>query len=167
MTKKKNPAGKVITGHKDDKNTKKKNPGGRPSKFGSVNPKAVKLLCERGFTDVEMKECLHVSEKTWNNWKAKNKEFYASLKDWKLVADREVERSLYERACGYEHPETKLNVVDGELIETELTRHYPPDTSSMIFWLKNRQPENWRDKTEVDNLHHISLEDFVDAVQKT
>ena len=26
-----------------------------------------------------------------------------------------------------------------------------PDTTAIIFWLKNRQPEYWRDKQEVDH----------------
>ena len=29
------------------------------------------------------------------------------------------------------------------------TEHVPPDTTAMIFWLKNRRPEQWRDKREV------------------
>ena len=32
----------------------------------------------------------------------------------------------------------------------EYIEHYPPDTTAAIFWLKNRQPEKWRDKKEVD-----------------
>ncbi|WP_460281565.1 hypothetical protein [Clostridium sp. CTA-5] len=37
------------------------------------------------------------------------------------------------------------------------------DTTSMIFWLKNRKPEDWRDKKEIfssgSNTIQISLED--------
>jgi hypothetical protein len=40
---------------------------------------------------------------------------------------------------------------EGEIITTKLTKHYPPDTTAAIFWLKNRQPGKWRDKTIVDN----------------
>ena len=33
----------------------------------------------------------------------------------------------------------------------ETVKHYPPDTTAAIFWLKNRQVERWRDKQEVDH----------------
>jgi hypothetical protein len=33
----------------------------------------------------------------------------------------------------------------------ETMRHYPPDTTACIFWLKNRRPDLWRDK--VHNEH--------------
>jgi hypothetical protein len=36
----------------------------------------------------------------------------------------------------------------------------PPDPTSMIFWLKNRRPESWRDKTEVEHSGGVKLEDF-------
>ena len=32
----------------------------------------------------------------------------------------------------------------------DVTKHYPPDPTAAIFWLKNRQPDTWRDKVEVD-----------------
>jgi hypothetical protein len=28
-----------------------------------------------------------------------------------------------------------------------------PDVTAQIFWLKNRQPKEWRDKVEVHNEH--------------
>ena len=68
--------------------------------------------------------------------------------DWKAVADHRVERSLYERACGYSHTEDKIFIHEGKPIIVPTVRHYPPDPTSMIFWIKNRQPEQWRDKVE-------------------
>jgi hypothetical protein len=32
---------------------------------------------------------------------------------------------------------------------TPLTKHYPPDTTACIFWLKNRKPKEWRDRAEL------------------
>jgi hypothetical protein len=35
-------------------------------------------------------------------------------------------------------------------------KEYQPDTTSIIFWLKNRRPDKWRDKTEHDvNVNEI------------
>ena len=44
--------------------------------------------------------------------------------------------------------------VDGELqsIETKrVKRQVPPDTTAIIFWLKNRKPTVWRDRREIDH----------------
>ena len=39
------------------------------------------------------------------------------------------------------------------------TEHYPPDPTSMCFWLKNRRPDRWRDVQNIDHavgVYHIS-----------
>ncbi|CYX44282.1 HNH endonuclease [Streptococcus suis] len=44
--------------------------------------------------------------------------------------------------------------VDGELVVTKrVKKHVPADTTAMIFWLKNRKPDLWRDKREHDVSH--------------
>lgn len=37
-----------------------------------------------------------------------------------------------------------------EIVEAEEDVFVPPDTTAQIFWLKNRKPEEWRDKREID-----------------
>jgi hypothetical protein len=44
------------------------------------------------------------------------------------------------------------------IIQTTVRKFYPPDTTAAIFWLKNRKPEEWRDKTEVDATVKGSIE---------
>jgi len=132
-----------------------KHPGGRPSKFDHIDMEHVRKLAEAGWTDKQMSDFFEVSEVTWNAWKKKSGKFLKSLKDWKESADEKVERSLYERACGYTHPESKLNVIDGQVVETIVQRHYPPDSTALIFWLKNRLPKEWRDKAELEMSGHL------------
>ena len=36
-----------------------------------------------------------------------------------------------------------------EIVITPTVKHYPPDTQAASLWLRNRQPQLWRDKTEV------------------
>lgn len=124
-------------------------PAGRPSKYDGIDLERVRMLASRGWTDVEMSDFFDVSEKTWNTWKGKHSEFLQSLKDWKIEADARVERSLYERATGYEHPDTKFATHEGQITdEREYTKHYPPDPTAAIFWLKNRQSGKWSDRKE-------------------
>jgi len=130
---------------------------GRKSKYDSELLKvAVKFMAEKGLTDEQMGQELGISRSTLSKWKVDNPGFAKELKDWKLQADSEVEKSLYQRACGYSFPsKTKeIESEDGEIIVQTITKHIPPDSTSMIFWLKNRQPSEWRDKTE----HEHSLD---------
>lgn len=122
--------------------------GGRPSKFDDIPKEQIAKLAKAGWTDEQMADFFGVTARTWDNWKKKHPDFFRSLKDWKAEADHKVERSLYERATGYSHPDTHISNYQGEVTETPITKHYPPDTTAAIFWLKNRQPKQWRDRHE-------------------
>jgi hypothetical protein len=47
---------------------------------------------------------------------------------------------------GYSHEVEKPMVIDKEVRIVTYTERMPPDTTACIFWLKNRNPEEWRDK---------------------
>lgn len=119
---------------------------GRPSKFDTINQEQLKKLLLKGFTDKEISDFFNINEDTLNEYKKKYPQFSESLKDWKFQADKKVEESLYHRACGYSYKAVKHFVIEGKIQEKEYIEHYPPDATSMIFWLKNRQPAQWRDK---------------------
>ena len=141
--------------------TKKKasRKGGRPSKFGTINQKQIQFLAERGCTDAEMAAFFEVTRQTWDNWKAAHPEFFASLKSWKEEADRKVERSLYERAKGYSHPEDKIFNANGQPLIVPTIKHYPPDTTAAIFWLKNRMKDEWRDTQHINHSGSVQTAD--------
>jgi hypothetical protein len=119
---------------------------GRPSKLDDLDREQVSKLALKGWTDSEMADFFEVTEQTWNNWKKKDPAFFESLKDWKAEFDERIERSLAERALGYSHPEDKIFNNNGRKLVVPTIKHYPPDTTACIFWLKNRQPDEWRDK---------------------
>ncbi len=78
-----------------------------------------------GATDFDVAEELGVTTRTIKNWRVKYEDFAEVSKITKQAADDIVERSLYQKAC------------DG-------------DNTAMIFWLKNRQPQKWRDVHKVE-----------------
>ena len=96
--------------------------------------------------DKDLAALFGVNECTITRWKESSPEFLHVLKKGKEIADAKVVRSLYERATGYEHPDVHISNFQGMITETDITKHYAPDPTSMIFWLKNRMPEEWRDK---------------------
>lgn len=134
-----------------------KHPGGRPSKFNSIDMDQMKTLFLAGWDDVHVSAFFKITRPTLDNWKKKHKEFFSSLKDWKKQADARVERCLYERACGYTVPEEQIFQFQGEIVRAKTTKHYMPDVTAQIFWLKNRQPDIWRDKHEMDASMEITV----------
>jgi hypothetical protein len=131
---------------KRDKGSK----GGRPSKYKAEFVKQAEKLCRLWATDREIADFFEVSESTLNLWKLKHPEFSEALKRTKEEMDSQVEQSLFRRAMGYSHRSEKVFQFQGQIIRAETIEHYPPDPTSMIFWLKNRQPGAWRDKPEGD-----------------
>lgn len=131
-------------------------PGGRPTSYRKEYANQAEKLCLLGATDDDLADFFNVSVRTIHRWKASNKEFCHSLKVGKDVADDLVERSLYQRAIGYSHDEDKVFIVNGEPMVVPTKKHYAPDTTAGIFWLKNRRKEEWRDKQEIENTHDVS-----------
>ena len=123
---------------------------GRPSKFDPEKAKEIEKLARDGLTNSEIAKIIGVSDQTFYNLKRYSKEFLYALNKGKLEANRMVEAALFHKATGYSHPETKAFSFEGQIITEEVIKHYPPDTEAAKFWLKNKDPENWKDKTETD-----------------
>jgi hypothetical protein len=64
---------------------------------------------------------------------------------------------LYQRAIGYSHDDTHIAVSAGTVHQTPMVKHYPPEVQAAQWWLKNRQPGKWRDKSEVEASGTIGL----------
>jgi hypothetical protein len=141
--------------------TKKKHAGGRPTKYRKTYPRNVKVEAENNapFTDEQIASLFGVSEQTVKTWYKRYPEFLSSIKKAKAISDDKVERSLFERATGYSVPDVHVSNYEGSVTLTPIIKHYPPDPTAMIFWLKNRRPKVWRDKKELD-LNVQSLADI-------
>jgi len=153
-----------------------KNKKGRPSKFLTIDLIQFKKLVLSGWDDAKIADFFGVTERTLSRWKLAHKDFCLSLKDWKKEADLKVEKSLYQRAIGYQYEEvvyekSKVGGLGIKLSKNEIKRishcdtnktkitvkEVIPDVTAQIFWLKNRQPETWREKHEVEHSGEIGL----------
>lgn len=123
---------------------------GRPSKYSPDFAKQAEKLCVLGATDKDLADFFEVTDRTINRWRIMHKDFCRSLKAGKDESDERVERSLYHRAVGYTFEAEEVFQFQGEIVRAKVEKHVPPDTTSMIFWLKNRKPEQWRDKIDMD-----------------
>lgn len=141
---------------------------GPKSKFNDKVRETILRLLKEGKTEAQIAEVLGVCTKTISNWKGKHQELLHAVNESKLMADELVEISLYRRALGYSHPEEKIiQTKDGGLDHAVVTKYYPPDTTAAMFWLRNRQPKRWKEKTEGDvNVNNtVSVKDNVSDEQ--
>ena len=113
----------------------------RPSKLARKH-------CLLGVTDKQLSDFFEVAGSTLNKWKLGCPEFSESLKSGKQLANANVAHKLYHRAIGYKHEDVHISNYQRKITITPITKVYAPDTTACISWLKNRDPENWRDKPE-------------------
>lgn len=78
-----------------------------------------------GLTNEQIAKNIGINPKTLYEWKKKESKISNVLKESREVTDYEVENALY------------LNALSGNVI-------------AQIFWLKNRKPQQWREKVEVE-----------------
>jgi hypothetical protein len=121
------------------------------SAYKSDYPEQARTLCALGATDVELAEFFAVSRSTISTWKTRHAAFHDALLAGKSDADDRVEKSLYQCAVGYSHPDVHISHYQGAVTVTPITKHYPPNTTAAIFWLKNRRRDAWREK--IDHEH--------------
>lgn len=114
-----------------------------------------------GLTDEQIAKNIGISRASLYEWKKKEVDIFDALKKGKEVIDFEVENALLKRALGYTITieEEKLDKY-GDVHTLKKDVHVPGDTTAMIFWLKNRRKEQWREKVEVvktdDDLQKIN-----------
>lgn len=138
---------------------------GRPEKYKEEYNQLAYNYCLMGATDKDLAKFFNVCEATINNWKLEKDGFLESINEGKHIADSKVALSLYNRAVGYSCKETKLAQDQGKFTDSvDIIKHYPPDPTSMIFWLKNRQPSKFRDKQKDDDNSSL-IEGFKDIAK--
>lgn len=122
----------------------------RPTKYKAEFAKQAEKLAAIGLTDQEVADFFEVDVRTVHRWKADKPEFCQSLKVGKELADNRVERSLYQMAVGYEQDEVKIFMPGGKEapVYAPFRAKIAPNVTAAIFWLKNRQPDKWREKKE-------------------
>ena len=114
-------------------------------------PKKAKELAAKGLLDKDIAKALGISVPTLKLWRKKHPELNEAMKEGKIVPDDQVEASLFKKAMGYEVEEKEYDVEgDKKILKRTKTKHISPSDVAIIFWLKNRRPEEWRDKKEVN-----------------
>lgn len=125
-----------------------------------------------GLSDKQIAHNIGITQTTLYEWQKRFPELSEALKKGKEVVDREVENALLKRALGYEYDEiTQEPVTDKDTGITEMrvtkrvTKQIVPDVTAQIFWLKNRKPEEFRDKRDVELSGHVDLGSIIEKAR--
>jgi hypothetical protein len=134
---------------------------GRPSDYCPEFAGQAAKLCELGATEFDLSEFFKVSLPTIWRWRTSIPEFCSAVAVGKNTADDRAEMSLYHRAIGYSYNSEKVFQFQGEIIRAPIVEHVPPDVGALSLWLKNRRPKEWRDRSEVEHNHVVTLAELV------
>lgn len=124
---------------------------GRPTLYREEYAEQAEKLCRLGATDIELADFFEVDRVTIWRWSQVHPEFCNALKAGKEASDERVKRSLYAKAVGYSYDAVKIFNAEGRPLVVPYREHVPPSDTAAIFWLKNRQPKEWRER--VENVH--------------
>lgn len=124
--------------------------GGQPTKYKAEYARQAKKLCELGATDSDLADAFGVNIVTIWRWQGQQAGFCKAVKVGKDLADDRVERAFYHRAVGYDYEAEKVMQYEGEIVRASYREHIPADPGAALNWLKNRQPERWREKAQVE-----------------
>jgi hypothetical protein len=125
---------------------------GRPTAYKPAYAKQAEKLCALGATDFELADFFKVDTRTIYRWRNQHDDFCQAVTCGKERADERVARALYNRAVGYTFESEKIQVMrDGTIVRAPMLEHVAPDPAAAMNWLKNRQPDKWRDKQEIDH----------------
>jgi len=107
-------------------------------------------VTELGGTDKDVIAAIGCAESTLNAWKLKYKEVSGALKQGKDFSNNEIKTALFQVAKGWSHKDTKFATFEGQITDKqEFIRHYPPNVRACMFWLINRDRDNWKPTSEL------------------
>lgn len=125
-----------------------------------------------GLSDKQIAHNIGITQTTLYEWQKRFPELSEALKKGKEVVDREVENALLKRAMGYEYTEVTQEPVKnkdtGEVqmrVTKRVTKQIVPDVTAQIFWLKNRKPNEFRDKRDVELSGHVDLGGIIEKAR--
>lgn len=121
---------------------------GRPTSYTDEMPARVFLAVPNGATLDAIANVCDVSRPTVENWMKAHEEFLGAVNAARKICDDRVEQSLFRKATGYTVTQQVYDKRAGNIRELEIS--VPADTVSCIFFLKNRRPQDWRDKHDVE-----------------
>lgn len=130
----------------------KRKPKGKYASYVEPKLKLISNWARSGLIDKQIAKNLGIADSTFREYKKMYPALSAALKESKEEADYEVVNALFRSATGYEYDEETKELVKGRWKTTKkVTKHEKPNPTAAIFWLKNRDSKNWRDRQHINH----------------
>lgn len=157
----------------EEQNARRTILGRIPSYDKDIHPTLAFKFCLLGCKDERLAELLEIGLPTLEDWKTRYPDFLLSIYEGRDLANANMVKSMYHRACGFEYVEKEYEAVtirdaSGKVVFDEdgcpkkevvlvkkKVKHQPADVPAAKFMLWNRtkslpKDQQWNDKQEID-----------------
>ena len=111
-----------------------------------------------GYSATEIAGALMISDTAFKRWIKTYPSFRASLYAGREIADSKVAAAFYKSIVGYTLEQEKAFVdKDGCEHVIKITEEVGPNSGAALNWLKNRQPNLWSDKQQIEHSGEMSV----------
>lgn len=120
-----------------------------------------------GLNNEQIAHNMGINVCTLYDWQIKYAKLSEALKKGKEVVDREVENAMIKSALGYYYDEEVfVELSNGKTEKRTIKKYAQPNATAQFFWLKNRKPQDWRDKREVEVSGSLGISDAISKARE-
>lgn len=159
-----------------------------PTQYDPVlHPLAVEYMLHAGMSTQQVADKLGIDNTTLTRWMHDYPALAQAVKNGRKPVDQTIINSLYKQGLGGQVYTTekwgRVPPTAAEIMAAakagrpqpkakwaklqEIRTQHAPDTIAQIFWLKNRDPEHWRDRREVASTSKIEYTIIPPAIAGT
>lgn len=136
---------------------------GSPAVYRKEFAEIARIVCSvYGSTQVELAKFFRTEKDTVFRWIRDYPEFEKAVYDRSTEMNMQIMRRLARRAQGFYADTEKIfyDTKRGDVVRVPTKEYYAPSESAIIFWLKNRMPEHWKDTKDVttEESRHVVME---------
>lgn len=115
----------------------------------------LRSIARHAKSDQEIMNRIGITRTTFYEWVKKYPDFANTVKRTAQVVNGEIENSLEKLCSGFWADDGHGN-----------TKYVPPNATAIIFTLKNRMPEKYRDKHDVELSGNVSVAGAIKAARE-
>jgi hypothetical protein len=123
----------------------------------------IQKYAAQGLTEEQIAHNIGVGYTWFQEKKKVTREMRERLKVGKASGIQAVVSKLFQKAQGFYIEEEKAfyNSKQGEVVKVKVRKYIPPDLGCMAFYLKNKDPVNWKDVRHVEQKNKSVVDDEV------
>jgi len=129
---------------------------GRKPKYSKELVKKAREFAAQGLGDYEIARALGIHPCTFFEYEKTYSNFSDAIKKGQEESIDKVENALFKRALGFEYIEKKEETYGDKIKITETEKRALGDTTAQIFILKNRRPDSWKDRRDIEHSGQIA-----------